>query len=382
MTINRSTLRLVAWEMTQACNLACVHCRAGASCDPAPDQLTFEEGIALIDGIAKVGSPILIMTGGEPLLRPDFFDLAAHAKKSGLRVALATNGVLVSSDVARKVAAVGIERVSISLDGPTAAEHDAFRKVEGAFDASLRGIGNLRAAGVSVQINTTLTRRNRDQLAEIMQLAERLDAAAFHVFLLVPTGRAKEMAGEEMSPEDYEKTLLAFYRLSRRTHMETKATCAPHYYRIMRQEAKKEGLQVTPETFGLNAHTRGCLGGISFVFVSHRGELQPCGYFHLQAGSVRERSFADLWENAPLFIELRNFALLEGKCGACEYLRYCGGCRARAYEITGSYLAEEPHCPHQPKAAARRGATPTATASHPTAECSSSSRGTCHHVEE
>ncbi|MCA1960425.1 MAG: radical SAM protein [Desulfomonile sp.] len=380
--MNRSQLRLVAWEMTQACNLACVHCRAGASCDPAPDQLSFEEGLALIKGIAQVGSPILIMTGGEPLLRADFFDLAAHAKKSGLRVALATNGVLVTPEVAGKVSAVGIERVSISLDGPTAAEHDSFRKVDGAFDASLRGIGNLRAAGVPVQINTTLTRRNWVQLAEIMQLAEGLDATAFHVFLLVPTGRAKEMAGEEMSPEDYEKTLLEFYRLSRRTRMETKATCAPQYYRIMRQEAKKEGLEVTHETFGLNAHTRGCLGGISFVFVSHRGELQPCGYFHLQAGSVRERSFADLWENAPLFNELRNFALLEGKCGVCEYIRFCGGCRARAYEIMGSYLAEEPYCPHQPKAAGRRPAAPISTASHPLPECSSSSRGTYHHVEE
>lgn len=368
--------------MTQACNLACVHCRAGASCDPAPDQLSFEEGIALIDGIAQVGSPILIMTGGEPLLRPDFFDLAEHAKKSGLRVALATNGVLVTSEVARKVAAVGVDRVSVSLDGPTAEEHDAFRKVGGAFDASLRGIGNLRAAGVPVQINTTLTRRNRGQLAEIMQLAETLDAAAFHVFLLVPTGRAKEMAGEEMNPEDYEATLLEFYRLSRRTRMETKATCAPQYYRIMRQEAKKEGIDVTPETFGLNAHTRGCLGGLSFVFVSHRGELQPCGYFHLQAGSVRERSFADLWENAALFKDLRRFALLEGKCGRCEYLRFCGGCRARAYEMKGSYLAEEPYCPYVPKTAGTRGAASTSDLCHPSPECSSSSRGTCHHMEE
>lgn len=372
--MNRFQLRLVAWEMTQACNLACVHCRAGASCDPAPDELSFEECISLIDGIAQVGSPILIMTGGEPLLRPDFFELAEHAKKSGLRVALATNGVLVTPEVARRVATVGIDRVSVSLDGPSAEEHDAFRKVAGAFDASLHGIGNLREAGVPVQVNTTLTRRNRGQLAEIMRLAERIGAVAFHVFLLVPTGRAKEMAGEEMDPEDYEKTLLEFYRLGRGTRMETKATCAPQYYRIMRQEAKREGLDVTPETFGLNAHTRGCLGGLSFVFVSHRGELQPCGYFHLQAGSIRERSFADLWENAPLFKELRTFSLLEGKCGACEYLRFCGGCRARAYEMRGSYLAEEPYCPYQPRMAGKRG-----PASKPNESSSSPGRSTGSH---
>lgn len=343
-------LRLVAWEMTRACNLECVHCRAGACREPDPAQLSTAEGRRLIDGIRRVGTPILIMTGGEPLLRPDLFELAAYARDVGLRPVLATNGCLVTPEVAGKIAAVGIPRVSISLDGPTAEEHDAFRKVPGAFAASTTGIGNLRAAGVSVQINTTLTRRNRHRLARIMELAEELDAAAFHVFLLVPTGRAREMSGEEMGPEEYEETLLEFYRLGRTSKLETKATCAPQYYRILRQQAKAEGVEVTPETFGLNARTRGCLGGLSFVFVSHVGELQPCGYFDRQAGSIREREFADLWENAPLFNDLRNFRLLEGKCAKCDYLRFCGGCRARAYEAVGNYMSEEPYCAHRPPA--------------------------------
>lgn len=341
-------LRLVAWEMTQACNLACVHCRAGACSEPSPDELTTDEGRALIDGIAKVGKPILIMTGGEPLVRPDFFDLARYAMQAGLRAVLATNGCLVTADVAKEIAAIGIPRVSISLDGPSAQDHDAFRKVDGAFNASLAGIDRLRSAGVSVQINTTLTRRNRHQLAEIMSLAEKIGAEAFHVFLLVPTGRAKEMSGEEMGPEEYEESLEEFYRLGRASRMETKATCAPQYYRILRQKAKDEGVEVTPETFGLNARTRGCLGGLSFVFVSHRGELQPCGYFDVQAGSVRETAFREIWENAEIFKNLRQFSLLEGKCGKCDYLRYCGGCRARAYESTGNYMAEEPYCAYLP----------------------------------
>ncbi len=342
-------LRLVAWEMTQACNLACVHCRAGACPDPDPDELTLDEGRELIDGIARVGKPILIMTGGEPLLRPDFFDLARYGNQAGLRVVVATNGVLITPEIAREIRDVGIPRVSVSLDGPTAADHDSFRKVNGAFEASLQGLANLRQAGVSFQVNTTLTRRNRDQLPQIMKLAEEIGADAFHVFLLVPTGRAKEMSGEEMGPDEYEESLLQFYGLSRPTGMETKATCAPQYYRIMRQQARKEGIEVTEQTFGLNARTRGCLGGLSFVFVSHKGELQPCGYFDVQAGSVRERSFEDLWENAPLFKELRDFSLLEGKCGSCEYVRFCGGCRARAYEKTGRYMAEEPYCAYQPR---------------------------------
>lgn len=348
--IHRFDLRLVAWEMTRACNLACVHCRAGACPDRDPAELTYEEGRSLIEGISRVGKPILIMTGGEPLLRVDFFDLARYAISAGLRAVLATNGVLVTPDVAAEIAAVGIPRVSISLDGPTAEDHDAFRQIPGAFEASLRGIANLRSAGVSVQINTTLTRRNRHQLAQIMALSDRIGAQAFHVFLLVPTGRARDLAGEEMGPEEYEETLLEFYRLARSSALETKATCAPQYYRILRQQAKDEGTEVNEQTFGLNARTRGCLGGLSFVFVSHKGELQPCGYFDVQAGSVREKEFADIWENAPLFKDLRTFAKLEGKCGKCDYLRFCGGCRARAYEATGRYMSEEPYCAYQPPA--------------------------------
>ncbi len=344
----RFDLRLVAWEMTQACNLACVHCRAGACKEALPDEMTYVEGKKLIDGIRSVGTPILIMTGGEPLLRKDFFDLAKYGLSVGLRVVLATNGVLVDTSTAKKIAQIGIRRVSISLDGPTSDDHDAFRQVVGAFDASLRGIHNLRQASVQVQINTTLTKRNRDKLPQIMKLAEELGASAFHVFLLVPTGRARKMSGEEMDADQYEETLKEFYYLSRSSAMETKATCAPQYYRIMRQEAKREGLEVTERTFGMNALTRGCLAGLSFVFVSHSGQLQPCGYFDVKAGNVRESDFQHLWENAPLFNELRNLRLLEGKCGRCDYLRYCGGCRARAYESTGRFMAEEPYCAYVP----------------------------------
>jgi AdoMet-dependent heme synthase len=352
--VNPFELRLVAWEMTRACNLACVHCRAGACPDPDPEELSTEEGRKLIDAIARIAKPILIMTGGEPLLRSDFFDLARYAKTAGLRPVLATNGTLVTREIATEIAAVGIPRVSISLDGPCPEDHDLFRKVPGAFQASLNAIATLRAAGVAVQINTTLTRRNRAKLAQIMKLAEDVDAEAFHVFLLVPTGRARDMAGEEMGPDEYEESLLEFYRLSRSSRLETKATCAPQYYRILREQAKAEGVAVTEQNFGLNARTRGCLGGLAFVFVSHKGELQPCGYFDVQAGSIRERDFADLWEDAPLFKDLRTFSQLEGKCGRCDYIRFCGGCRARAFEHTGRYMAEEPYCAHVPPALRQR----------------------------
>ncbi|MGC8660838.1 MAG: radical SAM protein, partial [Desulfomonilaceae bacterium] len=225
------SLRLVAWEMTRRCNLKCVHCRAGASDQLDPDELSFDEGRKLIEEIREQGTPILIMTGGEPLMRKDFFPLADHAVKTGLRPVLATNGALVTREVAAELAKVGIPRASVSLDGPTPTDHDAFRGVPGAFESSLKGIEMLKAAGIGVQINTTLARRNRLQLGEMLKLAEKVGATAFHVFLLVPTGRARELAGEEMGPEEYEQTLLEFYRLSRKTKMETKATCAPQYYR-------------------------------------------------------------------------------------------------------------------------------------------------------
>lgn len=336
--------------MTRACNLNCIHCRAGACPEADPNQLTTGEGRTLIDGIRKVGAPILIMTGGEPLLRPDFFDLADYAVKSGLRAVIATNGVLVDDRIAKELAKIGIPRASVSIDGATAKEHDDFRKIPGAFEASLNGIEFLRSAGVGVQINTTLTRRNRHQLADIVGLAERVGAVAFHVFLLVPTGRAREMSGEEMDPKEYEETLLEFYNLGRNSKLETKATCAPQYYRIMRQQASMEGVKVDEVNFGLNARTRGCLGGLSFCFVSNIGELQPCGYFDVQAGSVRNSPFDELWENASLFRDLRTFSMLTGKCGKCDYLRFCGGCRARAYEHSGSYMSEEPYCTYQPPA--------------------------------
>ncbi len=344
------SLRLVAWEMTRRCNLKCVHCRAGASEQGDDNELTYQEGVKLIDEIREEGTPILIMTGGEPLLRKDFFPLADHAIKSGLRAVIATNGALVTGEIAGEIARVGIPRASVSLDGPTAKDHDAFRGVLGAFENSLNGIECLKSSGVDVQINTTLTKRNRGQLKDMVRLAEKLQAKAFHVFLLVPTGRARDMSGEEMGPQEYEETLLEFYQIGRKTSLETKATCAPQYYRILRQQAAKEHIDVNGDTFGLNAHTRGCLGGLSFVFVSHIGDVQPCGYFDDKAGSIKDGGFGRVWRESELFKELRNFKLLEGKCGKCDYVRFCGGCRARAYELTGRHMAEEPYCAYQPPA--------------------------------
>ena len=261
---------------------------------------------------------------------------------------MAPNGTLVTADIARRLAAVGIQRVSISLDGAGPDTHDVFRKVPGAFAGAMQGIEHFKAAGIPFQINTTITQANLDQIPRIQELAVRLGAVAHHIFLLVPTGRGKYILDQAITAEEYERTLNWFYDQRGKTPLELKATCAPHYYRILRQRSAREGRSVSFQSHGLDAVTRGCLGGIGFCFVSHVGDVQPCGFLATPCGNVRQSSFAEIWRHSDVFTALRDFDRLEGKCGRCEFKRVCGGCRARAFEATGDYLAEEPLCSHIP----------------------------------
>ncbi len=340
-------LRMVAWEVTRSCNLACVHCRASSVCGPYPGELDTAECLALLDRIASVGKPVVILTGGEPLLREDIFRIARRGTDKGLRMVLATNGTLVAEETAKKMLDAGIQRVSISIDGVDAKRHDEFRRVPGAFAGALAGIENLKRAGMEFQINTTVTKANLGQVADILELAKGLGAVAHHIFLLVPTGRGREMSGQEISPEEYERILVWFYEESCRCSIQLKATCAPHYFRIYRQK-KGSGLKEARYR-PLHSMTRGCLGGSSFCFISHTGMVQPCGYLEVDCGQVRERSFAEIWKSSPVFNDLRDLKKYRGKCGRCGFIRVCGGCRARAYEATGDYMAEEPLCAYEPR---------------------------------
>ena len=341
--------RLIAWEVTRSCNLACRHCRAEAHPEPYEGELSTEEAKALIDTFPGVGDPIVIFTGGDPMMRPDVYELVAHARGLGLTCAFAPNGTLVTPENAARLREAGVSRCSISIDGADAASHDAFRGVPGAFEASLRGIEYLKAAGLPFQINTTVTRGNLHSFKRIFELCERLGAAAWHIFLLVPMGRAAGLAAEVITAEEYEDVLHWLYEFRKGTSMHLKATCAPHYYRIMRQRAHEEGTAVTPETFGMDAMTRGCLGGTGFCFISHVGQVQPCGYLELNCGNVRETPFPKIWRESRYFREFRDQRAYEGKCGVCEYHRVCGGCRARAQSMSGNHLGEEPLCSYVPK---------------------------------
>jgi radical SAM protein with 4Fe4S-binding SPASM domain len=389
--------RLVFWEVTKGCNLRCIHCRATATELSSPTDLPTRTALNIVDQIAVAANPILVLSGGEPLYRSDIFQLARYGTDKGLRVALATNGTLVTKDVARMIVDSGVRRVSISLDGADAITHDSFRGIPGAFEAAVRGLQNLKALGMSVQINMTIARHNAHQLPDVLQLARNLGADALHTFLLVPVGCGVDIAAEQMvPPEEYERMLNWFYDQSLVGGIELKATCAPHYFRVARQRRAADrrateqlasiapvqtpkfpdhtsigptdmtmpgstGIALKPQGIGqpvghpgghpsdLNAMTKGCLAGTGVCFISHEGEVYPCGYLPVIAGDLRKQTFADIWENSKVFHELRDTSGLKGKCGCCEFRNVCMGCRARAYAATGDFMDEEPFCVYQPR---------------------------------
>jgi len=342
--------RIIAWEITRSCNLSCVHCRAAAEFGHYSGELSLDQIKATIDDIVTISNPIIILTGGEPLMRPDIWEIVDYCHEKGAMPVIGTNATLITDEIAQKMADHGIPRISVSVDFPTAEGHDTFRGEPGCFDKTIEGIRIAKRHGVGVQINTTVTTRNAHLIEEIHDLAESLNVDAFHIFMLVPTGRGSEILAEELPPDEYEKVLAWAYERQKTSPLHFKPTDAPHYYRIIRQLAKAEGRKVTREEYGLDAMTRGCLGGITFCFISHVGDIQPCGYFDMQLGNVKEKPFSEIWTESKVFNDLRDYSLLKGKCGACEFKAVCGGCRARALEITGDYLEAEPYCVYEPPA--------------------------------
>lgn len=341
-------LRLLAWEVTRRCNLDCRHCRAAASRGPYPGELTTAEGQKLLADVATLGQVVIILTGGEPLLREDIYDLTEYGHRLGHRMVMAVNGTLLTPDIARRLKEAGIQRLSISIDGATAARHDDLRAVAGAFEGALQGIAACKEAGLPFQVNTTITRENLADLPAIHELAIRLGAAAHHVFVLVPTGRGAEMADQLVTPAEYEETLRWLLAKQKEGVIHLKPTCAPQYYRLWREDARARGEKITPQTHGMEAMTKGCLGGQGFAFVSYKGDVQACGYLDIVAGNIREQPFPEIWANSELFRDLRAVDDYHGKCHACQYRRVCGGCRARAWALAGDPLADDPICPYVP----------------------------------
>lgn len=349
----------IAWEITRRCNLRCVHCRSSSEqvVSRHPDFPT-EEGYRVIDDISSYAKPVVVLSGGEPLLRKDVFDLARYGTEKGLRMCLATNGTLVDDEVCNKIKSSGIRIVSLSLDGATEDVHDDFRKQKGAFSGTIEAARLFKKHGIEFIINSSFTKRNQEEIPRVYKLAKELGATAWYMFMIVPTGRGEEIMSELISKEDYEEILDWHYEMEKgEKDMLVRPTCAPHYYRLVLQKSKQEGEKFERRSLKFSTGgSKGCIAGQVIALIDVDGNVLPCSYFPKYAGNVREQSFKDIWEHSDLFSDLRNFKKYKNKCGSCEFINVCGGCRARAYSVYGDYLEEEPFCGYMPRKLEKKGA--------------------------
>ena len=326
---------LVSWNTTNQCNMFCDHCYrdAGAKLD---DELNTAEAKRLIEEIKKAGFKIMIFSGGESLLRPDIYELGSYARQQGLRAVLGTNGTLITPEVARQLKAAGFMAAGVSLDSLNPQKNNDFRKLDHAYDLTVQGMLNLKAAGVPFQIHTTVMDWNVAELEQITDFAVEIGAMGHHVFFLVPTGRGANIEEEALRVAEYEKTLARLMEKQKQVPIEIKPTCAPQFIRV----ADKKGVNTR--------FSKGCLAGISYCIISPKGDVQPCAYMDMPLGNVRDIPFDKIWAENPVLQELRSMAYT-GKCGVCDYKERCGGCRARANYYNGSILAEDSWCLYQPR---------------------------------
>lgn len=324
---------LISWNTTKRCNLACRHCyrESGPEVD-TQNELNTEEGKTLIRQIKNAGFRLLILSGGEPLMREDIYELVSTARDEGLVPAMGTNGTLLSRDAAQELKDQGLKGIAISVDSLDSAYHDDFRGCCGAFDQTQAGIENALAVGLRVQINMTLTDHNQEAFEEMVTFYEKKGVHAIHPFFLVPTGRALTMEEEGLREQGYYRMIEKILQRQKTTALELKPTCAPQFMPM----AKELGIA--------QRFTRGCLAGTAYCCILPQGEVHICPYLPVSAGNIREKGFEEIWANSPVFRQLRDFSQYQGACGACEHQSICGGCRARAYYYKGNYMAEEPWC--------------------------------------
>ena len=339
---------LVIWEVTQACDLACVHCRASAQPDRNPHELSTEQGYRLLDEIRRFGEPLMVFTGGDPLKRPDLYDLIRHSVKIGLRTNVTPSATpLLTGEAIEGFKAAGVTRMAISLDGPDAKSHDDFRGIPGTFERAMFALRQARDIGLDTQLQTTVTRRNMARLPEMAEIAKEVRTKMWSLFFLIVTGRALE--NDDLQADEYEKVFEFMYDLSKTAPFGVKTTEAMHYRRYVAQRMKTEhGPTENENAKGVAWRTAGVSDGKGFVFVSHQGEIYPSGFLPVSGGNVLRDSLTEVYRNSSLFRTLRDTSQREGKCGICEYQKICGGSRSRAYAFTGDYLAEDPRCVYQP----------------------------------
>src|SRR5699024_6282702 len=356
---------IVIWELTRACELKCLHCRAEAQYHRNPLELTFEEGKQLIDDIYEMDNPLLVFTGGDPLMRPDVFDIAEYAIQKGVRVSMTPSATPnVTKEAMQKAKDIGLARWAFSIDGHCKEVHDYFRGTSGSFDLTMTAIEYLHELDMPLQINTVISKYNYPFLDEMAEMVERLDCVLWSVFFLVPTGRGKE--SDMISPAEHERVLRWLYQLSKRVPFDIKTTAAQHYRRVDIQQKMRENVSKsdaehifyedalmngkTGQIDGLGREPKGVNDGNGFVFISHIGDVYPSGLLPIKAGNVRQTPLATIYRESEVFKNLRNPDLYKGKCGVCEFRHVCGGSRSRAYNVTGDYMESEPYCVYIPRA--------------------------------
>lgn len=349
---------IVIWETTRACDLACLHCRACAQPLRSPLELSTEEAKGLIDQVARMAAPLFVLTGGDPLKRPDIYSLVEYGTQRGVRTSMTPSATpLLTRAAIARLRDCGLARLALSLDGSTAEIHDAFRGVSGSYALTLDAVRWTGELGLPVQINTTITRRNLDDFDNLVALLKTFDMVLWSVFFLVPTGRGQLQ--DLVSAEEFEEVFARLAEVSQGVHFDIKTTEAQHYRRYLAQQrAAQRRNNARPASIplarlfgdGIGRAPRGLNDGKGVVFISHRGEVFPSGFLPLAAGNIRTQPLADIYRNAPLFRQLRDTSNLKGKCGQCEFREICGGSRSRAYAVTGDPFEADPSCVYQPRA--------------------------------
>lgn len=351
-TAGQAVPRIISWNTTLQCNLNCNHCYMDSKSMKDKEELSTIEAKKVIDEISRVSKPLLVLSGGEPLMRDDILDLASYGTERGLRVALGTNGTLIDDSLAKKIMDSGIRSVAISVDSSHPSIHDSFRGVDGAWRSAIEGVKACTRNGIKVQFNTTVTSENYNDLDNIVNLAKSIDVKDLHLFFLVPTGRGSNI--QDITPFMYEKMIKDVLTKYSGDDINVKPTCAPQFMRIARQNNINTG-----------RYSKGCIAGINYCRIYPNGDITPCPYLPIRLGNIRENEFEHIWRTNPILKKLRNPEELKGKCGSCDYKAVCGGCRARAYgltidqvdscgglheyeELKGDYLAADPWCLYNP----------------------------------
>jgi len=343
-------LKMIFWEITSACNLNCGHCRSNYSRKPAPDELNTREVKSVIDKFLKFSRPLVILSGGEPLLREDIFDIASYITRKNIFACMATNGTLLSEQAVKRIKGSGIKMVSVSIDGQNAELHDKAKGLEGAFQKTVEGVKLLNKFKIPFQINTAVSSQKIAEIKSLAGMAKKLKAKEMHMFFMVSTGHARDASCQARGAKfNCESMLEEIISYSTNAKFPIRPICAPFFTRILLQ--KKVKIDKFVKKRGGVKEVYACAAGRHTLWISSSGEVRPCGYAPISAGNLRQESPKEIWENSGIFRELRDYKNFKGKCAICEFNNICGGgCRARAYSETGDFLNPDPYCVYNPQA--------------------------------